>query len=551
MPALPRTRILITSFLLLSGLLATLPAADTPPFSADEQILKEARIPTDGPSLLAYLAARTLTPQIRARARSLIRQLAADDYEDREKATAALFDLGPVVLPLLVPATHEDDLEVRRRATRLVESLERRRDPGVMEVVIRVLAVHAPAGSTTALVNYLPSAHGEHEVAAVRAALLRVGLRDGKPDPALLGALKHLEPLCRGVAAEVLVSAGKEYRSAVRTLLADAEPEARLRTALGLASAREREAVPVLIDLVAELPEDRIPLAEELLFRLAADSVPELPSEETSLHRRKRRDAWHDWWMKNGAKVDLALLSGETQLGYTLAVTFHSGGVRVSEFGPDSKARWTINGLDNAVDACVVGGNRVLIAEYGSSRVTERTFDNKIVWEKKTTGNAIICRRLANGNTFIVSSAGLAEVDREGREVSTRGGLSLRTAYKYPDGRIGMVTSSGEYIRLDRTGKSEKQFPTGIQIGNTLGGIDFLADGGLLVGRSDRVVQLDANGKEVWMVKVNRPYGPTRLVNGNTIVACTATREFQEFDRTGRIVRTIKVDGEPWLARRR
>jgi hypothetical protein len=539
------------SFALVCFLVLPGPARAAPePAAEDLQVLKVAGVTADGPALLAYLRLRTMTPTLRSRALLLLGLLGSESYDEREKATAALLELGPVAIPVVMRGAGDGDLEVRRRSRRVLESLERRREPSVVEAVVRVLAVRAPTGTTAALLAYLPSTPNHYELALVCSAVREAALRGGKPDPALLAALADPEPLCRGAAAEVLAAAGDAHRPAVRKMLGDADPGVRLHAALGLARVKERAAVPVLIELLAELPEEQVLQVEEVLFRLAGETIPELPAPEAPNQRGKRREAWSSWWTKNGARVDLERLSGETVLGYTLAVTFHGSGVRVSEFGRDGKVLWAINGLDNAVDACMVGGNRVLIAEYGTARVTERTLDNKIVWEKKGIGNAILCQRLVNGHTFIVSSRGIVEVDRDGREVFTRAG-GLRAAHKYRDGRIGMVTASGEYLRLDRTGKIEKQFPTGIQINNTLGGIDFLPDGGLLVGRPDRVVQLDAEGKEVWMVKVNRPYGPTRLANGNTLVACTASKEFLEFDRNGRTVRTLKVDGEPWVARQR
>jgi HEAT repeat protein len=526
-------------------------AADVPmPSAEDEKVLREAGIGNDGASLLAFLASRTLTPAVRTRAAALIRQLGDDEFDRRQAASAALLELGPVVLPVLEPALRDEDLEIRTRATRLVESLRRRDDLAVAGAAVRALALRAPPGSARALLAYLANS-GEYEIDNIRLALQRVAVRDGKVDAALLAALRDTDPLHRRVAIDVVASAGRDYFPLVRALLTDSDASVRLRAALALGSARERDAVPVLIALLSELPADQVYQTEDALFRLAGESPPELPSDSSPAGRAKRRAVWADWWTKNAERVDLARLSGTAPLGYTLAVIFPGGNVRVSEFGPGNRVLWKIEDLDNAVDAHIVAGNRVLLAEYGAQRVTERTFDNKIVWEKKLDEPPILCQRLPNGNTFIVTQQGYQEVDRNGKQISRVTGLHLRAAYRYADGRIGRVDTSGQYVRLSRSGKSEIQFPALVQIANTLGGVDFLPDGGLLLGRSDRVVQLDATGKEVWSVKVTRPYGATRLPNGNTIVASTSTRELLEFDRTGRVVRSIKTDGDPWVARRR
>src|SRR5262249_36111145 len=145
-------------------------------------------------------------------------------------------------------------------------------------------------------------------------------------------------------------------------------------------------------------------------------------------------------------------------------------------------------------------GNRVLITELGANRVTERTFADKIVWEYKFEGNRgtagpVLAQRMPNGNTFITTmSGGVIEVNRDGKEVSSRKDLgSLRAAWKYRDGRIAVVTDGAVYRRFDPSGKEEKSYTVSLSIGNSIGGIDFLPGGGLLAVQNDRVIEYDAN----------------------------------------------------------
>src|SRR5581483_4463501 len=118
----------------------------------------------------------------------------------------------------------------------------------------------------------------------------------------------------------------------------DPDPSVRLQVALGLAGARDRDAVPVLIALIGELPADRSGPAEEYLLRLAAEHPPAMPTGEGDL-RAKRRDAWEAWWTAQGDKVELIerTVAGLTQrfLNHTLLVESQNG--MVTELGPDGK----------------------------------------------------------------------------------------------------------------------------------------------------------------------------------------------------------------------
>jgi hypothetical protein len=539
-------------------LAAGVPAAAPPVLSPDEQLLQEEKIKTDGPSLLEYLRNRTSTAEKPTRIATLIRLLGDDSFLEREKASEALLEMGSIAIPFLREATRDRDREIRRRAERALETLERRREAGHVSAVVRVLSQRETAGMVPVLLAFLPDAQDGFEVEEIRLVLLRAALAGGKPDPALIAALTHRESLRRGIAAEVVARSGSAaQRGAVRKLLADPEPLVRLRAAVGLAHAKDKDSVPALIVLAAELPLEQRGPAEEILYRLAGETAPDGSFGEAEADRKKVRAAWEDWWARQHDRIDLGRLEKEGYLGYTMAILFHSGSVSVVEFGRDKQRLWSIKGLDNAVDAHILPGNRVLIAEYGARRVTERTFENKVVWEVKMAevagyaGEPIACQRLADGHTFIVTPSSYVEVDRRGKPIRGRSGLSLRIAYRYRDGRVALVDHAGTYVRFDPSGREEKRFATRISIGNTLGGIDFLPDGGLLVSRSGKVVQMDRNGKEVWNVAVAQPYCPTRLGNGNTLVACTASNEIFEFDRGGKKVLTIKVDTTPWLARRR
>ena len=78
------------------------PVADLPRIKTDEQLLKGAGVPTDGPGLIQYLRRRTLQDAAGDKIKTLIRQLGDDDFEVREKASAGLIDLRHRAVPFLL-----------------------------------------------------------------------------------------------------------------------------------------------------------------------------------------------------------------------------------------------------------------------------------------------------------------------------------------------------------------------------------------------------------------------------------------------------------------
>lgn len=532
-----------------------LPASGSEPSAEDLQTLRAGKVSNDGPALLAFFRQRTSSDSGRARIADLIRQLGDDRFREREKAAAALVAQGPVALPQLRQAIANPDLEVRRRAATCVHRIEA--DDGgatLVAAAARVLVTRRPAGVAEVLLAYLPECADDWAAEEVRAALAAVALPGGKPDPVLTAALEDASPLRRGAAAAALCRAGAaELRPAVRKLLHDADSGVRLRVSLSLAEAAERDAVPVLIDLLAELPPEQGWQVEEALSLLAGQEAPTAPPRKDDAGRRACRDAWAAWWVSHGDRVDLARLStGQRTLGYTLVIVFEQSPFGyVAELGSDRRPRWRIDKLENPVDAWVLPGNRVLVAEFNANRVAVRSLKGNILWEKKVQG-PIGCQPLPGGNTLVVTFNQILEVDPRGKEVASLGGLHLRAARKMRDGQLALVTGNGTYRLLDSfAGKELKQFPVQVGISNTIGGIDFTRDGHVLVSQADKVVEYDASGKVVWQAAVQRPDCITRLPTGHTLVGCTTAGRVFELDRAGKDVRQYELGDRPWLARRR
>src|SRR5262249_25413070 len=151
-------------------------------------------------------------------------------------------------------------------------------------------------------------------------------------------------------AGEALCKArSKECWPAIRKLLQDPDPAVRLRVGLGLALAEEKEAIPVLIDLLLQVPQAQAWRIEDLLYRLAEAKAPPVSLGSDEAGRQKCKEAWAAWWQKTGATIDLAKLAKSAQwLNFTLAIILEGPGEspgRVRELDAHNNVRWEIGGL--------------------------------------------------------------------------------------------------------------------------------------------------------------------------------------------------------------
>jgi HEAT repeat protein/outer membrane protein assembly factor BamB len=535
------------------------PAAN---FSGEDEIARKIRRDAwaawwrnvDGESLLLALRKRTTTDEDRKNVRSLIEKLSSDDFALREGASRELFALGRRSLPSLRDAAKDKDAEVARRAKQLIERIEEDPAHRLSPAAIRLLAVRKPAGTVEALLAFLPFAEDDSLTTEVQHSLVVMAVQNGKPHPALLAALDDKQATVRAVAAEALVGGANEAgRLAVRKLLKDDASTVRLRVALALAQARERDGVTAMIDLITVLPPEHIGSIEDALFQLAGDTAPEVSLGSEPAEKKKFHDAWAAWWKVNADRVDLRRLTARPWFGYTLICDFGTG--RVYELDRSGKERWGFDGVQNPVDAWVVGSNRVLIAENNGGRVTERDFKGKVIWSKEgLNGQPVNVQRLRNGNTFIATFTQILEVDRTGKELYSINNVpgNVTAAYRMRDGRIACLAGVGQCLIMDTTGKTLKQFASNRQAGWT-SGIDVLSNGHILITQPDRnkVAEYDTDGKLI--VEVDAPMATTAsgLPNGHFLIASHQAQRAFEVDRTGKVVWEHKVSGNAFRARRR
>src|SRR5262249_19013229 len=154
---------------------------------------------------------------------------------------------------------------------------------------------------------------------------------------------------------------------------------------------------------------------------------------------------------ENGDKTSLAKLDAQRPyLGYTLIVLLDQG--RVLELNAQNHARFQIDNLELPLDAQMLPGERVLVAEHNGNRVTERNRKGEILWKTEVSG-PIMAQRLANGNTFIATRTELIEVNREGKAVREplvrQNGEQFMKAIKLRNGDIACMTSMGHFLKLN------------------------------------------------------------------------------------------------------
>jgi HEAT repeat protein len=513
---------------------------------------------TEGDAPIEEFRKRTLTEAERERGIALVKQLGDEDFQVRTRATQELRKMSSLVVPMLRVATKDPDLEVSQRSRALLDEILQDKNTPLSPMAARVIALRKPTGSAEAIIGFVPFTDDESLLAEVQTALNAVTWKEGKPDPAVLKSLDDKVPQRRAAAAEALCSGPLgDLQPAVRKLLADPDPNVRMQVALALAGARDKEAMPVLISLVNELPSERTVAVEEYLHRVAGNRIGDLPGGDEN--RAKRRDAWAAWWATEGARVELperTIPLGSTALiGNTVLVV--PQGQQIMEIGPDGKVLWQFGGAINVQDAQVVSGNRVLLAEYGGRRVTERNFKGEVVWEVKLPVNGLPSgvKRLPNGHTLITTRNQILEVDRTGREVAsvTRTFNDIYSAGKTRDGQYVIVSTQGLVIRLDSAGKEIPGKSFRVQNISNFGN-EILPNGGVIIPIQflNKVVEYDPDGKVIWEGNVNQPTSAQRLPNGHTLVCSyNFPGKLVELDKAGKVVSEINLTMPALRARRR
>ncbi|MSU79446.1 MAG: hypothetical protein EXS16_15320 [Gemmataceae bacterium] len=535
-------------------------------FKDDLRTVRENGMKGDGPDLLEYFRKRTLKAPDPKEISDLVKKLGDEEFAVREKAFSALIGLGAAAVPGLKEGENDPDLEVRKRVADLKARIDTKSEPILQAAVARVIAKIKPEGAADVLMAFLPLATDPMVVDEISKTLGAVAVRNGTVEAVLTKALSDANPVKRGAAGEALIRASvKDELANVKKLLADEVIAVRYRICLALLELQDKDAIPVMIDLLAKMaPGDLWPI-EEALHRLAGDKAPVVSLGNDDVAKKACRDAWAKWYETNAKSLDMAKLTADNvYLGYTLIVQQNNrigaGGAvnqtEIYELDKDKKVRWKFAvPAGQPVDAQVITGNRVLLAEYLSNRVTERDQQGNIKWEFACGGNPFAVQRLANGNTFIATQGRLLEIDRNKQEVWSyqRPSPDLMRARKLPTGEVAFVTNVGTYIRMEpRTQKINQQFQvTPVQI--LYGTMDVLPNGNVLLGHynQQQVKEYDKEGKQVGnILNLNWPNSVVRLPNGNNLISSYNQRQVYEYSGNNQVWNFV-ADGLIFVARRR
>ncbi len=522
--------------------------------SNDEKLLREHKAGPDEKALREFFRKRSPVPGDLEKIEALVRQLGERSFQRRNRATEALITWGPAAFDALRRGTLDTDIEIVRRCERCLAEIERPGNELPFAAVRQVVRLKLNGGLAL-LLDYAPNADDDQVTEAVLAALR--SLADPKtPDDALLKASADRAPARRAAAAHLLGRhTSKTGREAAMKLLADPEIIVRFRAAEALLFARERAAIPALIELLRTAKPDVRWQVEDLLARLPAciksePALPAGPNEDKAAEWSQWSERWAAWWTKHGPGADLAKLEERPAFqNLTLVPEMHAH--KVWEYGPDGKKRWELTtDLKSPIDAQVLPNGRVLIAELDGGRVTERDRSGKIVWQHAVV-TPIYVRRMTGGNTFISTNHSCLIVTPAGKEVfryTPEASFFIHSIHQMSNHHIVAISMEGDVREIAPDGKVIRTIPLPERGGWS--GIEGLPGNRYLCAGGGKVREIDATGKVLW--KLNHPSAcfATRLPNGNTLVADNS-RSLIEVNREGKILVQREIASGLWRVHRR
>lgn len=544
--------------------------ADADTFKDDLKVVRENGFKGDGPDLLEYFRKKTQKQPGPKEVTAMVKLLGDEDFAARERAFTALVELGSYAMDAIKEGESDPDLEIRKRVADLKHRIELKAEPTLQVAAARIVAKLKPAGSAERLLEFLPFAKDPMVVDEICKALGAVAVVQGRVEPIVLKSLEDAVPIKRAGAGEALARAGaKAELPLVKKLLSDKDVTVRYRVCMAMLSLEDKEVVPVMIELLGELSPNQLWPVEEALLRLAGDKAPAVGLGNDPAGCKACRDAWHKWY--TGEKtIDMTKLSeANVFLGYTLIVQHNNrigpGGTgnvgEIFELDKEKNTRWKITlPAGYPVDAHVLAGSRVLVAEYQAHKVTERDLKGDVKWEYNCGGNPFSVQRLTNGNTFIAMQARLVEVDRNKNEVWSyqRPVQDIMRAKKLPTGEVVMITNNPNqgnamYLRMDsRTKEIKKSFTiTAVQM--LFGSMEILPNGNIIVPHynNQRVVEYNESGAQVGNpIQIAWPNSVVRLPNGNSLVTSYNQRQVYEFNGNQQVW-NYQTDGIVFVARRR
>lgn len=529
------------------------------PAMSDEEALKQAGLsPTDGPQLVGYLKQRTLPDADQGKIQGLIKQFSADGFDVRLKASEELELYGPAAISPLKAAEKDSDPEVAYLASRTLKRLEQVPHAAAAAAAVRAVVKLKPPGAAEALLGFLPMADSETLAGDIRGALVAVAAPDGKPEPALVAALKDPSAVRRGAAYIALIEGGpateririkESFPQVTGAVRKETDPDAKFRGLWSLTlTTRDKEYLPDLIAMIPQLPRGRIWQLEDLLLQLAGKHPEGGRFGRTADSLAKAKDAWAGWWAKKGSAVDLAKIEYRPRIrGFTDLVEADQRGFgmgRVACLGPDLKEKWQITGLRNASDARVLPSGHVLVVETSYSSVTERDATGTVL-KTRNVNQPLSARPLPNGGLLIVCRQLVYEYGKDGNQVwvyQRPNTADILAGRRLPGGDTVFLTIAQQGPNLFRLDGKGKLVGTGVTVGRAQNigiatGMDVIGEDRILVCEPNQVAEYDLKtGKVGWKYSINMPTSVQRLPSGNTLIACLNQNRAFEVDPDGEVV---------------
>jgi hypothetical protein len=511
----------------------------------DETLLKRHLGSADPERVAIYLNNLILTEPAKADLKKLILQMGDRKFALRQEASRKLAAAGQPALSLLREAMQSSDKEIATRAKRCIDEIETGEIRDLPGAAVRHVVRLRHEKTVEALLTASAAGLSEDFNAEVLQGLRTVSISGTTIHPALVLALDDPQASRRAIAVQILADVNdRDIRKKIVAKLSDPDGAVRYQAAIGLYPLGDRGAVPVLIDSIDQVPSVAIwQHCEECLYALAGELAPHIEVGKGDLDDRKRiAEQWRAWWKARGEQV---LLGQKDDRPNDIAVVADTSG-RVWEWQPDGKPRFSITGLTSPVDARVLPGRRVLIAEEAGQKVSEYSFNGRLLWERSFDEGPVSVQRLPNGNTFVATYFRVHEVRRDGSVASTfdlgdnRGRIS--DANKLPSGGIVCLFNDNTLVFFGRDGKARADAKM-----DSWGGVDALKNGHVLVSQiqANKIAEVDGAGKVIWEFAQPGIWVGTRLPDGNTLVASKKEQKMYKVDPKGKILWEKPVDGHP------
>ncbi len=546
------------------------------PVELDKQALTAAGLkPDDTAGLIEYLKSRTLNDVDLGKINDLIRKMGGENkFDDRVAAQDQLVQIGgKAVAPLRIAAKDESssaDPEVIYRAKQAIRRMEKEKAVGadITAAVIRTLGRSKDPQALPTVLGFLPLADSAAVVDVIQEALRETAAGpDGKPNDLLVKALSDDNAVRRRVAALALIEGGTPGKPLrfpelqpkfVEMAKVDKDPAVRFVLARTLvADAKVKDAVPVLIDLMPDMTRGQSWQAEELLLQIAGKDAPaerckhtrnqSSPDKELASNKKSRegtRDAWNKWWATAKDKTDLAKIEVKQTLRghFLIAANFWGGAgqqVTVTEYGTDDKVRlqtgFQVN--NQVLDVAIDGADRVFSMEYGAAQVNVRDLSGKVTatWTIPVAQNArnnfqpkgVQVRE--NGNVFVVHACGVAEFDKDGkevfkynREVNKQPAYDLVGATRLKNGELVLQLNTNKVMVVDEKGKEvegKKAFNVGSQNQYQKSLIQQSGEDSVLVVEQNQIMEYNLKTGKAEGTKIQNVYSNVgqKLPNGNVL----------------------------------